>query len=310
MAYNDELENSISDSRKQAIASSSEGTKARLKGIGVSPVRDTFPKRNDTEAETIYRGSGNSLIVLGKDRENTEDSGYGGKGYVRTGMIHLVAGHFGANLNLYKEDPKNPQVANPNFSIDSAYIYISQKADIDNYLNLASGSVGNPRKTSAVAIKSDSLRLIGDRGIKLVTRVNSEDSFRNAILQTKGIDLIAGNDDSELQSMIKGENLISSMNKLVDLVRTTVEGIVDIIHYQSEANLATSTHQHITGVPGSPTGILKTDLITSNQKASYVFDNSLNDRFGNIIKDLESFRTQYLDKSGETYVASRFNKTN
>ena len=310
MAYNEDLNNSLSDSRKTKIANSSESTKARLSGVGVNGVRDTFPKRNDTEAEVVYRGNGNSLIVLGKDRENTEISGYGGKGYGRTGMIHLVAGHFGANLNLYKEDPNNPQVADPNFAIDSSYIYISQKADIDNYLNLATGSVGNTRKTSALALKSDSLRLVGDRGIKLVTRVNSLDSFRHPILQAKGIDLIAGNDDTDLQPMIKGENMISSMDRLVTLMRTTVEAIMDIIHYQSDANRATSLHEHMTNVPGSPSLPLKEDLISSNQRASLAFDTTINNRLDGIVKNLEIFRTTYLDKSGETYIASRYNNTN
>ena len=53
---------------------------------------------------------------------------------------------------------------------DAARIYISQRADIDEYFDIADGSVGHHR-SSAIAVKADSVRILQKR-IKLVTGKN------------------------------------------------------------------------------------------------------------------------------------------
>lgn len=308
--YNKEIAAARSEAKNKAIASSSETAKQSQNGIGTNPVRDPFPARNNNESEYVLRGTSNAHIVFGKDRVDEHETGYGGRGHARTGMMHLVAGHFGANLHLYKERENEVLVSNPNFSIDSAYIYISQKADIDEYLKLKEGTVGNPAKKSAIAIKSDSVRIVGDRGIKLVTRVNSEDSFREKIFEPKGIDLIAGNDDSDLQPMIKGQNMIKSVEELSNLLALTIEAMMEIHHYQADALLASSAHQHMTTIPGAPTLPYDEQHISDNMAAATMYREVTTNKLDNIRKDIESYKTKYLTNNGETYIASRFNNTN
>jgi len=300
----------LSKENKIAQENSSEGTKLSQNGVGDSVKREAFPKRINSVAEKIYSGYNNSHIILGKDRKDKITSGYGGKGHPKSGMVHIVAGHFGAGIGLYKEDAKNPSVSNPDFMLDSSYIYLSQTADIDDYLNLKDGTIGKSIKQSAIGIKADAVRIVGERGIKLVTRRYSEDSKRQKIIKIKGIDLIAGNDDSDLQPMLKGINTNKAFAEMINLMELTVDSILEIIHYQEKVDSSLATHQHATGVPGSPTLPLDTDLPTKSLTASYIFSQVSNIKLDQIRKSLGVFKKTYLEKTGELYIASRFNNTN
>jgi len=300
----------LSEDNKKALENNSDSNKLQQSGIGDSVKREAYPLRLNTVAEKPWVGLNNSHIVLGKDRKSEAWTGYGGKGYPESGMIHLVAGHFGAGLKDYKEDPRNPVRANPNFMLDSAYVYISQTSDIDDYLELKPGTIGNSVKKSAIAIKADDVRIIGERGIKLVTRRFSEDSKRSKIAQLKGIDLIAGNDDKDLQPMLKGNNTIQSLDEMTSLLEQTLECLMEILFYQSAANASIANHEHMTAVPGKTTLPISAELKVNTLKANYVFDEVSNKKLDSIRKNLTIFKQNYLNKSGEDYIASRYNNTN
>jgi hypothetical protein len=300
----------LSDAAKQATQDASDATKLAQSGVGDSVKREAYPERINSVAEKVYSGYNNSHIILGKDRIDDTWTGYGGRGYPESGMVHIVAGHFGAGLGLYSEDPSNPVTANPNFMLDSAYIYISQTADIDDYLSLKDGKVGKSIKKAAIAIKADDVRIIGERGIKLVTRRYNEDSKREKHINFKGIDLIAGNDDKELQPMLKGDNTILAMRKLIELFELTLDTVMEIVYHQADVDESYASHQHMTSVAGSPTLPVDDDVLTRGLKANYVFTQFTNRKLDAIRKDLSGFKETYLEKTGETYIASRFNNTN
>ena len=110
--------------------------------------------------------------------------------------------------------------------MDAARIYISQKTDVDRNFGLARGKVGSPTTKSGIAIKADGVRIVGREGIKLVTRTDRRNSQGGQVQSIVGIDLIAGNDDSDLQPMVKGDSLLSAMDRLVNYV-DNLSGIVD-----------------------------------------------------------------------------------
>ncbi len=300
----------LSDKAKEANQNSSTATQLRQSGVGDSVKREAYPERINSVAEKVYSGYNNSHIVLGKDRIDDIWTGYGGTGYPESGMIHLVTGHFGAGLGLYSEDPENPVSTNPNFMLDSSYIYMSQTADIDDYLSLADGTIGKSIKKSAIAIKADDIRVIGERGIKLVTRRYNEDSKREKHINFKGIDLIAGNDDKELQPLLKGDNTILAIRKLIELFELTLDAIMEIVYHQADVNESYANHQHMSSVASSPTQPLDDDVLVRGMAANYVFTQFTNTKLDGIRKDLFNFKETYLEKSGDTYIASRFNNTN
>jgi hypothetical protein len=117
----DDSRKGLTDQKLNSIKNASESTRNAQSGIGRTVKQEVIPLRNDTPAEKTIKGLNNSHIVLGKDRDDEPNTGYGGRGYGRSGMIHLVAGHYGAGLDDVSEDPTNPSIANPNFN----YYFIS-----------------------------------------------------------------------------------------------------------------------------------------------------------------------------------------
>ena len=95
-------------------------------------IDEPFRRRRRTSSEKIINGKNNSYIALGRDRSASTADGYGGRGHTQCGMIDLVVG---ANEGLSKKENKIKQRkrrrADPNFFLDSARVYISQKCDID-----------------------------------------------------------------------------------------------------------------------------------------------------------------------------------
>lgn len=310
MSIIDDSRSGMTPEKQQKIKNSSQTTKNAQSGIGATVKQEVYPQRINTPAEKVWSGYNNSHIVLGKDRDDEPTTGFGGRGYGRSGMIHLVAGHFGARLDEVEEDPKNPVLSNPNFNLDSAYIYISQRANIDTYLRLKDGIVGNVEESSAIALKADSIRIIGDRGIKLVTRRSGEDSTNKKIFKVKGIDLIAGNDDSDMQPIPKGINTILAFDKLSKIVDDLIDTIMEVNYNTSLACTALANHQHTTNVPGSPTLPFTVDHINVNLKNATIFTEITNNKLDILRKDITKFKEDHLDSNGDVYIASKFNTTN
>ena len=104
-----------------------------------------------------------------------------------------------------------PIYADPNHRTDAAFVYISQKTDIDKNLALVDGHVGSPTGQSGVAIKADNVRMVARGGIKLVTGTDKKYSTDSSLKKggqacdakdEYGIDLIGGNNDDYLQPMV------------------------------------------------------------------------------------------------------------
>lgn len=300
----------VSKDKTDAIENTSGPTKNLQSGIGESVKYEAFPLRNNTPAEKVWSGLNNAHIVLGKDRDDEPQTGYGGKGYGRSGMIHLVAGHYGAKLDEVEQDPKNPQVTNPNFNVDAAYIYISQRSETDKNLRLKDGSIGQVNDGSVVAIKADSIRIIGDRGIKIITRRTGKDSRNETIFNVAGIDLIAGNDDTDLQPLIKGNNAIASFEKISQIIDTFADIIQEVIKNHAEACTAIANHQHLTNVPGAPTLPGSTEVITINTRNNIIFTQYTLQKLDLLRKDISKYKGDFLEADGETYIASSYNNTN
>jgi hypothetical protein len=169
---------------------------------------------------------------LGNDRVSSKASGKGGQGYTQCSKIDLIAG-------LNSPEKPNMKKTNPNFFLDAARVYISQKTDVDRNFGLARGTeVGSSNNHSAVAMKADHIRLIGRNHIKIVTgaarsKSAEADSRGDEIVTAGKIDLIAGNSNepnyvlgagigplqvNALQPLVKGDNLELMLNEIIALM--------------------------------------------------------------------------------------------
>ena len=193
---------------------------------------------------------GNAGIVIGLDRPNNILSGFGGSKDTHCAAIDIVAGRLG--YRAAHRDKKSKLVnVDPNFKLDAARIYLSQKADPDAYFGLAAGTVGNtsskaPRST--VSLKADTLRFIARENIKLVTRTDKENSqggqLSNASTKGYGIDLIALNDDRDMQPLVKGTNLTMCLIETMDAIHDLRELFKNFLEYNRQLTKALMSHTH------------------------------------------------------------------
>ncbi len=142
----------------------------KRRGIANKPIDEPLPRLDGTESEHIIDGQNNSFIILGRDRPNHAYSGFGGKGGTQCARIDLIAG---LASSFEHEDgtfgpPCQDTIMNPNFALDGARVYISQKADIDRYMGIApSNHLGAARPgASAIGMKADAIRFHARQDIK------------------------------------------------------------------------------------------------------------------------------------------------
>lgn len=167
---------------------------------------------------------GGAFIVLGLDRPHNLLSQRLG---THVAAIDLVVGRSGPKGR--KRDRKEKLInVDPNMTMDAARVYISQKCNIDGILNLdwewgnGVGTTSDDSPRSAVALKADTIRIVGRENIKLVTRSDQYNSLGGDVgnISTKGygIDLVALDDNNSLQPLVKGKNLQDCLAAIVDSI--------------------------------------------------------------------------------------------
>ena len=247
----------VGDNKKRT---KSEGTTSVV-GKGRTGINHTLslgpnPTLNLQPAENYVSGKENTIILMGRDRPGSETSGTGAEATTNVGCIQLIAGLLGILAREVNE--KNERViTNPSTELDSAKIYITQRAkDIDSkeYFNLAEGNVGYLTNRSAIAIKADSVRIIGREGIKIVTSSDTRSGASGQYIGStvQGVDIIAGNDDTDLQPMVKGDDLAKVLDSLLEII----QDIHSSVAFQLEFTLASAS------ALTDPTGISAAKLST------------------------------------------------
>ena len=317
-------------------------------GIYNKALREKVPNYSKAESEVEYKNDNNARIILGRDRVGGIGTGYGGKGHTRSGAVDIVVGLQGWNPGenyreaKYDRDGNLKQAesfgfADKNFGSmnngqpgDAARIYISQRADIDKYFDIANGSVGSSIADSAIAMKADSVRIFARKGIKLVTGKNppGRNSLDGKIKVTYGIDLIAGNRDnptgleqklsrlnpfgfrpSYLQPIPKGENLLHYLDNMTEnmlLLNAIAAGLLVITPLLTNAvlspKLGLGPIGPVTTFAGVPDlGSVGSYLTLSQKQMSKLISQQ---------KSTTAKRINFLELGGKHYINSKYNRTN
>ena len=264
---------------------------------------------------------GNASIRFGKDRTTNRFTGFGGIGQSHCAAIDIVAGTRGWCAQK-RNKKKKETVVNPDFKLDSARIYISQKADVDTYFGLVKGDVGNtsfeaPRST--VAVKADTVRLIARENIKLVTRTDSFNSqggeLSNQLKKGYGINLIAMNDDTDLQPMVKGDNLVECLEGIIQMITNLAKIVENKLEYDQAFFTAVQTHTHMTAFYGTDSAPdFKKTMMAG---VECMISETLNCFVPQILDaplDTTGFINDYLSSGGgaksKKYILSTYNKAN
>ncbi len=317
-------------------------------GFDNSNLREKVPVYSLAPSEKEIKNNNNARIILGRDRNSTIFSGYGGKGHTRSGAIDLVVGLQGwAPGEKYKSPTYDNKgnlktaesfgMADKNFGSmnnaapgDAARIYISQRADVDDYFDIADGSMGKSIASSAIAMKADSIRILARKGIKLVTGKNppGKNSMGGDVKVVYGIDLIAGNRDGStgleekvtklnpfgfrpnyLQPIPKGENLVFFLDNLTQnvlLLNTISAGLLLITPLLSGAVLSPKLGIGPTGPISTFPGF--TDISNVGSYLSLVSKQM--SKLLQMHPEITGKRLNFLERGGKHYINSKFNRTN
>lgn len=316
----------LSDVTRKTLEETSKDSLAHASGIAGDSILEPVPNYIAAKNEHVIKGQNNTFIVLGRDRPASRLSGYGGLGDTQCGSIDFVVGRMGA-------EPDAMVFVDPDFVTDAARIHISQKTDIDNNFALAPGKVGNATAKSGIGIKADGVRLIAREGIKLVTGTDEKNSQGGEADAIFGVDLIAGNsakvdrileqgdragevdrqigvvDQSGLQPMVKGYNLVETLEKTMKRI-DDLSGILSaFLQAQMKFNASMGTHFHNSPFFGMPT----TPSPVASEAAATAQLNMMNDCISGLQKlkyNMSTLRNTYLRQHGTRYINSRFHNLN
>ena len=312
--------------RREKYEKLSETQKAEKKVSGVFNTKraQAMVRREDADSEVVVgRGAdNNAFIIIGNDRANKLHTGYGGKGHTQCDAIDLVVG-MGGHTPKEVDSSENELVTNPNFFLDSARIYISQKTDVDKNFGIGEfgraeddkqdekddKEIGKYGAKSAIAAKADNIRLIGRESIMIVTGTDAENSQGGDVLAKSGIEIVAMNNTKTLQPMVLGDNLQKLLSVIIDNIAALAKITDAYTKYQMKLNQAATNHYHHSpffGIPTTqsttllPAGI-QTDIETTVKTQLSVLKHLTN---------LASIKANYLSEAGDNYINSRLNKVN
>lgn len=261
-----------------------------------------------TPSQKVIR-NGNAFIICGPDTTGHAASGYGGRAHTQCDSILLTAGMGGSKP---KQSNKEGELVytNPNFFVDAAMIYVSQKTDTDT--NFAIGKEENYDKSegkSGIIVKADHVRLVGRESLRLVTNTDTKNSQGGDIHSWNGIWLMANNDEDELQPIVKGDNLVDALEKMSDHLKQLTKYFHSYVRHQQKYNRAMAQHWHISpffGIQTTPSPELPPDAIKN--AISVMTGTELS-----VLKSLHNyagFKKNFLMEHGPSFINSTSNKTN
>lgn len=290
-------------------------------GIAGKPIDEPVPTLELAESEKLVGSSpNNSFIIIGRDRPQHKRTGFGGKGATQAGRIDLIAG---LGSSYKRKDgtfgpPNEEMLMSPNFALDGARVYISQKTELDKYMGLVP-TPGQLEVGSGIGLKADSIRIHARHDVKIVTgRSRFEGLGEQGERLSDGtpnqrvgnISLIAGNYNSEsgrpqinmfrfsdglsvperiLQPVPKGDRLAACLSEIIDKmseILTQVQGNTQMI---SVINTSLIAHLHPFPTGPSPTyaapgGICATQLGMATGAQ------------GPLVKAIPNIKTNYLQE--------------
>jgi len=272
-------------------------------GIFGDYMTEPIPTYIESKCEKVHQ-HGNAWIVIGRDRPASRASGNGGQGHTQASSIDIVVGR----------NPTSTVAVDPSFSSDAARIHISQKTDIDDNFNIEPSPWNGKSKlysksVSAIGIKADAVRIIGDMGIKLVTRTSATNS-KDGSIAPNGIELIANNDDSDLQPMIKGKNMVEALTGLEDKISELSFCVLNFMKDQASYNNTIAAHTHVSvPVVGGPTSP-SIELVPAGINAAISTAEAMVDNFKGRMNTNISWHNKYLNSASSKYICSEYNKVN
>jgi len=236
-------------------------------------------------------------------------------------QIFITAGHGAALKNITAIDPETgediPYVGN-NFYSDASQIILGTSMNLAS-AEIAEGSVTDPGDQANIYIGTDYLTLDGTKSIKLVTgRKSTTSTGGDSKMSYGGVEIIAGNDDTDLQPMVKGLNLIFAFAELRDRVQLLSDTVHAFAQQQNKFNTVLKSHTHPDLLSMALFGMSPNKNVLKNQKVKSVGSKTCSMITENTLPDCEAHRTdldrwqaKYLGGTEkDSFILSDLNKVN
>ena len=247
------------------------------------------------------------------------------------------------------DDAGGPYIADgPDWTLDAARIYISQKTDVDTYFSIGenasagsqtgAGAIAelegfvppsqtrsgmgfttqdNPRST--VAIKADTVRILSRENVKIVTRTDKRNAqgglTNNAYTGKYGIDLVAMNKFDEIQPMVRGGNLKMCLEGIIQSIEHLRTQVENYISYNNDFQKKVMSHTHISPFFGITVPPSVQDLIPSG--VEFFTKSALNAEVPCMLQhsqETNTLKSDFLGSDGgsvgEKYILSGYNRNN
>lgn len=309
-------------------------------GIAGKSMIEAVPSYDMVQSEKIIQGPNNSFIIQGRDRPGNAYSGYGGRGATQAARIDLIAG-LGSSYRSKDGSygpPNSKTIVNPNFAMDAARIYMSQKADIDRYMGIVEIPNEAPAGRSAIGLKADTIRIHARNDIKIVTgKARFGGLGRDGERLSNGgknepvgtISLIAGNNvndesvlsfnildvlsrsrnpKSKLQPIPKGDTLAACLEEII----VKIQELSSLVGNNTSMIQKMNTHlvnpiNHFATAPGAPTTFNTGTYVLAAAPfvQAKIIANQSARKLQN--KSLETLKINYLNKNfGSFYINSKY----
>ena len=247
--------------------------------------------------------NGGAYIVFGQVPPGGLATGYGSSG-TPSETIDLVVGRQASSFS--GNGPAKNSVVDNNFATDAARIYISRLCDIDKAFgleNLSNQKAGQGSVArSGIGIKADAVRMIGRTGVKITTGKMRDAEFglrgeTNSLGGAIGnpapkIELIAGNNHSNTQGIVLGNNMSNCLSELTDIVGEIWSAVYQLALTQAGYNTAN-------GIGLRPWMIdvaARTNIPQTTKVIGPLYQTKGN---------MEFWKLNYLSPTGKEYIASK-----
>lgn len=230
----------LNDAQKAAVSGQGGGLNVVAQSVSLTRSPD----------EKQFKGPNNTHICMAADRPGEQ----GTTGYESTpelaplgcGEIWLCSGASHSIKNKEARDANGALLLfERNNNLDASTVTISACTDVDNAYNLADGSFGNSKGSAAICLKTDDFRCVARQSMKFITHTDKKNSNGGDIDGSiSGIDLIAGNDDKDLQPMVKGNNLAAALEGMCNHMMKITATVATFAKHQNELNRVVKDHTH------------------------------------------------------------------
>ena len=288
-----EIRRRVTETAKQRAEAAKEGRLNTITGGQMgTPVEDIVVDYQPSQDEVVWpidHKKRNSGIIFGKDKDQSSTFGpY--NGLQGSYAVDIVVGRLSS---LRGQISDGTVIQTPHYGADAARIYISQRTDIDKNFGLADGNIGSEEGKSGIGIKADGVRIIGRRGVKIVTGrmkgQDEKDSKGQSIPTAAPIELIAGNNTGDrqvsmslnvagatssetikaLQPLLKGDNTVAAFKELSEILDRLMGALLNMVLIQTSFNSTIGVTVYPLAHHVSAGAVSATQLLANVQNSLY-----------------------------------------